>query len=329
MDWNTFKGIKNFNSQPFIIIKNLLDKYKNNIIVPYSPSHLADLNKNYQENKLKIDEDLEFLKFISQECIVAKYFGVNEVTFEKRDLIKFFHKIRKEKENEKPISDIFNNLGDEIGIDFNKIFGGINLKSILPDTEELSKSETGKSLLKQYGSFFESGNFMDLLNDTSKLNETFQSSPNDFNELRKGLKNDLELDPNISNWESVIQKLDAYLPNTLLGKSFSESVIEDVNRFHKAPIYFDYYMSTYNQLGLFGFRPDNLNEKNRFNNSIEDGFHSFYGAHSHCFITNDKTLYHRSRVLFDLFKLDCTLIKTFKVKDYNEFSIELEKILKK
>lgn len=328
MDWNTLKGVKDFDREPFITIKNLLEKYKDKLIIPYSPSHLADLNKNYQRNKIKIDDDLEFLKSISQDNIIAKYFGINETKVETRDVIKFFHEIRKAKENENPVSEIFDNHIDEIGIDFKKIFGGLDIKSILPDKEELNKSESGKVVLKQFSSFFETGNFMDLLSNTSKLNEVFQNNPQEYNDLRKGLKEDLKLDSNISNWESVIQKLDLYLPNTLLGKSFSQSVIEDVNRFHKKPIFFDYYLSTYNQLGLFGFRPDNLNVKNRFNNAIEDGFHSFYGAHSNCFITNDKTLYHRSKVLFELFNIESELIKTFKVKDNSKFSDELENVLK-
>lgn len=328
MDWNTLKGIKDSVREPFVSIRDLLSKYQNDILIPYSPSHLSDLNKNYADNKDKIDSDLEFLKRISGNYIIAKYFGVNETRLEERDVFKFFHEIRRDKENEKPVSQIFDDIRDDFGIDLKGMLKGINLKSILPDTEELEKSETGKILLKQYKSLLESGDFTDLLEDVSKMNENFQNNPQDFNDLRKGLKEDMNLDPNISNWESPIQKLDSFLPKTPFGKSFSESVIEDVNRYHKEPTFFDYYLSAYNQLGLFGFRPDNLSEKNRFNNTTEDGFHSFYGAHSHIFITNDKVMYHRSKALFETFEIKAKLFKTFKINDDKKLIEEIEESLK-
>jgi len=266
---------------------------------------------------------LEFLKAISKNIIIAKYFGINETIIQERELIEFFHEIRTDKENKKPTQDIFKVLAEE----HKKFFSKINLKSILPNKEELTKSESGKLFFKQFESFSKSGDFISLLQDVSNFNERFQNNPQDFNDLRKGLKDDLKLDKNISNWDSVIQKLDSYLPNSPLHKSFSESVNEGVAIFHKEPIFFDYYISAYNQLGLFSFRPDNLSKKNRFNNSIEDSFHSFYGAHSTCFITNDKILYHRSKALFEAFQIDAKLINTFEVDNLSRLNLELENIL--
>ncbi len=328
IDWNTLKGIKDSTREPFISIGRLLSEYKSEIIIPYSPSHLSDLNKKYHENKEKIDSDLQFLGSISDNSLIAKYSEINEIKFEKRDVVEFFHEIRREKEEEKPISQIFDDIGSDLGFDINEIFKGINLKSILPNAEELQKTETGKGLLKQYKSFFETGNFTTLLADVSKIYENFQENPQDFNDLRKGLKEDLKLDSDISNWEFPIQKLDSILPQTPIGKSFSELVIEDVKRHHKEPIFFDYYLSAYNQLGLFGFRPDKLSEKNRFSNTIEDGFHSFYGANSFIFITNDKIMYHRSKVLFEAFGIEAKLFKTFEVDDVKKLVDEIEEIIK-
>ncbi len=328
IDWNTLKGIKDSLREPFISIGRLISSYKNGIVIPYSPSHLSDLNKKYEENKEKIDSDLQFLESISDNSIIAKYFEVNETRLEKRGVIEFFHEIRKDKEEEKPISEIFDDIDSGLGFELNEIFKGIDLKSILPNAEELQKTETGKEFLKQYKSFFETGNFTELLEDVSKMSENFQENPQGFNDLRKGLKEDLKLESDISNWEFPIQKLDSILPQTLIGKSFSELVIEDVKRYHKEPIFFDYYLSAYNQLGLFGFRPDKLSEKNRFSNSIEDGFHSFYGAHSHIFITNDKIMYYRSKVLFEAFEIATKLFKTFDVDDVKKLVDEIEEIIK-
>ena len=323
MDWNTLKGVKDSLIEPFISIKNLLEKHNDKIIIPYSPSHLEDLNKNYEEHKSKIDSDLEFLQSISNNIIIAKYFGVKETTIENRDLIKFFDEIRIDKDQEVPISQTFGNMVTETGIDLQTFFNEINLKSLLPNMEELEQTDSGKVLAKQLSSFFETGNFYDLLGDVSKMNENFQNNPQDFNQLRRGLKEDLKLDSNISNWESL-EKLDSYLPNTSLGKSFSESVHEDVNRYHNEPTFFEYYQSAYNHLGLFGFRPDNLTEKNKFSNSIDDSFHSFYGSQSDCFITNDRTLFHRTKALFESFEVNSKLFKTFKISDTKQLVGEIE-----
>lgn len=328
MDWNSLKGIKDPFKEPFISIKNLLEKYKDKIIIPYSPSHLVDLNKNYEANKEKIDSDLNFLKEISDNNIIAKYFEINETQFEQRELIEFFHEIREDDEEAQPVSKVFAEMNDDFENEIKGIFKGFDLKSILPQKEDLEKSESGKVFLKQFQTFFETGDFASLLYDISKMDDNFQNNPQDFNDYRKCLNEDLKMDSNISNLESPIQRLDSILPQTPFGKTFSESVNEDVQRYHKEPIFFDYYFSAYNQLGLFGFRPDKLNEKNKFNNSVEDAFHSFYGSHAHVFITNDKVLYHRSRVLFEAFGIETKLIKTFEVEDNYLLIQEIEQILK-
>jgi hypothetical protein len=328
IDWNSLKGIKDSLKEPFISISNLLTKYKDEIVIPYSPSHLIDLNKNYEANKEKVDSDLNFLKEISDNNIIAIYFGINETQFEQRDLIKFFHEIRKDKDEEQSVSKIFDEINDNFGIDIKGMFKGIDIKSILPKKEDLEKSESGKEALKQYQTFFETGCFASLLDDISKMNDNFQNNPQDFNDLTKALKEDLKLDSNISNLELPIQRLDSILPQTSIGKRFSELVIEDAKRYHKEPIFFDYYLSAYNQLGLFGFRPDKLSKKNRFNNSIQDGFHSFYGSNAYVFITNDKVMYHRSRVLFEAFGVATKLIKTFEVDDNQKLIQEMEQIFK-
>jgi len=328
LDWNCLKGVKNPNKKEFEILKSWIDKHNHKLKVRYSPSHLADLNKNYKEQKEKIDDDLSFLQQITKNNIIAKYFGKPEITIEQRDLISFFHEIRTDKENEESVESIAENIQDELGLNFDDLLksAGVDLKDLIPNENEYDDTETSSQVKKLFNGFFQNGDFNSLLKDIGKLSSTFQNQPTEFNSLRKNLQADLNLDSNVSNWTSVISKLDLHLTNTLLGKSFSDSVIEDVNRFHKNPTYFDYYLSTYNQLGLFGFRSDKLTEKNRFNNSIEDAFHSFYGANSNVFLTNDKTLYYRSKILFEAFEVKSKLLKTFKIDNTNLFKQELESL---
>ncbi|NHZ86845.1 MAG: hypothetical protein GWP19_13385 [Planctomycetia bacterium] len=329
LDWNTLSGLRNPNTEPFEELNKLIDTFEDDLIIPYSPSHLADLNKDYENNKIKIDEDLQYLKSKTKDVAIAKYFGQNETVIERRDLVEFFHEIHSDKFGERTASQIIENAPLELGIDLKPLFDGIDLTSILPNKEELEKSESGQRFLKQFPQFTETGDFWSLVKDVANQSDLFNQRPEEYNELRKGLAQDLNLDPNISNWDSALEKLDKYLPDTTIGKSFSEILHENVKRYHKEPIFYDYYVSAYNQLGLFGFRPDKLSKKNRFTNTIEDANHSYYGAVSNCFITNDRVMYYRSKALFEAFEIRSKLFKTFKVDDVANMCEEIELEIKR
>jgi hypothetical protein len=329
LDWNTLSGLKNPKTAIFEKLNDLIVTYQNELIIPYSPSHLADLNKDYESNRDLVDADLQFLKSKTNDIVIAKYFGQSQTIIDKRDLIGFFQEIHTESLNKRTASEIIENSATELGVDLESLFTGIDLSSIVPSKEELDKSESGRRFLKQFPQFGETGDFWSLVKDVANQSELFEQVPDEYNDLRKGLAQDLDLDPNISNWDSAIEKLNKYLPDTAIGKSFSEMLLENVNRHHKEPIFYDYYVSAYNQLGLFGFRPDKLSKKNRFTNTIEDANHSYYGAVSDCFVTNDKVMYYRSKALFEAFEINSKLFKTFRVENISKVIEEIEKEIKR
>jgi len=329
LDWNTLSGLRCPKTELLEALNKLLDTFEDDLIIPYSPSHLADLNKDYENNQLQIDKDIQYLKSKTKDIVIAKYFGQNETVLERRDLVEFFHEIRSYKSSEKTTSQIIENVIPELGIDLLSLFEGIDLNSILPTKDELEKSESGLRFLKQFPLVAETGDFWSLVKDVANQSDLFNQRPDEFNELRKGLAQDLHLDPNISNWDSAIEKLNKYLPETPISKSFSDILCENVKRYHREPIFYDYYVSAYNQLGLFGFRPDKLSDKNRFTNTIEDANHSYYGAVSNCFITNDKVMYYRSKALFEAFEVRTKLFKTFKVDNVATMCKEIEFEIKK
>lgn len=77
----------------------------------------------------------------------------------------------------------------------------------------------------------------------------------------------------------------------------------------------DYYMTAYMNLDLIGFYPDSMKEKGDFNNLLNDSKHSAYGSLCKAFITNDNKCYLKSKLLFEYFDSQSTLIKTCKLKD--------------
>lgn len=254
LDWNTFKGIKDSQIEPFISIDNLFQTYRDEIIILYSSSHLSDLNKDYEKNKSKIDSDLEFLKDYSDNIAITTYLGEESVVYQDRDAIDFFHEMR------------------------------------------------------AY---------------SWKVENRFRYAEQAMSEFAMTLG----LDSNIPNWEGPIEKLNSYLPETLLGKSFSELIIHLVNAINTNPLEKDYYLCAYSTLGMLGYYKDKFNKKNKFMNSIQDGFHSLFGIYSDIFITNDRSLYYRSKALYEYFNINTKVLKTFKVPSTESLIKEIENII--
>jgi len=90
----------------------------------------------------------------------------------------------------------------------------------------------------------------------------------------------------------------------------------------------DYYMTAYMNLDLIGFYPDAMNEKQGFDNLLNDSKHSAYGSICKAFITNDNKCYLKSKFLFDYYGSKSKLIKTCKVKDISDFQNSLNEIIK-
>ena len=326
LDWNVFKGLQNPNTEQFEILSNKLCNQRENIVIPFSKAHLDDLNKDYEKNRDWIDKDLQFLSEYSRNIVIERFFGHEEFNVREQNPTPFFHEIRKNEEEEQSIQSIGEHINNDIGNKFDEIFGD-SLKALIPNKKQLSDSESGQHLEGILENFLETGKFSSLITDISNLEEKFQNNPEQFNQIQKAIKSDTKLDSNISNWKPTIEKLDEYLPNTKFGKSFSECVIEDVCRYYKKPVFFDLYVTCYNQLGIYGFRTEKFDHKNRFGNMIQDSFHSYYGFVSDLFIINEKNCFFKSEVLFDAFKTKSQLIKMFNIDDLEQFSNQLDKAL--
>ncbi len=87
-------------------------------------------------------------------------------------------------------------------------------------------------------------------------------------------------------------------------------------------------MTGYMNLNLIGYFPDSLEGKQSFNNLLNDSKHSAYGSICKAFTTNDNKCYHKSKLLFEYFKSDSTLIRACKVKgDLESFRESLNKLI--
>ncbi|WP_432410919.1 hypothetical protein [Rasiella sp. SM2506] len=90
----------------------------------------------------------------------------------------------------------------------------------------------------------------------------------------------------------------------------------------------DYYTTAYMNLDLIGFYPDSMKAKGDFNNLLNDSKHSAYGSLCKAFITNDNKCYLKSKLLFEYFESQSTLIRTCKLKNnMDEFKESLKSLV--
>lgn len=101
LDWNIIKGIKAPTLEPFISLKKLLIENRDKIIIPFSSSHIEDLDKNYVENQDKIDSDLNFLQEITQGNFIHMSNSKKELEIQHYPVLEFFENHKKDQNSVK------------------------------------------------------------------------------------------------------------------------------------------------------------------------------------------------------------------------------------
>lgn len=318
LDWNVVKGIQNPTEEAFKILISFITENRENLLIPYSSSHLNDLNKEYEKNKAYIDSDLLYLEQLSQNVAIAKYFGEENERVHNRNIFEFFESIRKDSFSPENAGNTLAEMGNMIGLMQQE--NDIDMSSLCDDNEH------NNEVRGMFPSFFEKANFSNLLKDVFGQIANVNNNPTLFNEVRKKTISHFDIDTNMSNWNnSVLDKLNCHIDDKLGDSSMKiiQNLINPPNQ-----TFYDKYTMSYQLLGFWGFRSETLNKKNKFNNAIEDAVHSFYGACSNCFITNDDIVYQRTKALFESFEISTQLIKipSSKNGDMNKFKIDLENI---
>jgi hypothetical protein len=91
--------------------------------------------------------------------------------------------------------------------------------------------------------------------------------------------------------------------------------------------YIDQYITAYMSLDLISYYPDSMREVGNYENLFNDSMHSAYGSLCDVFITNDNKCFHKSRFLFEYFNCNSKLIRTCRIKDYDQLKNELSSVI--
>jgi hypothetical protein len=108
--------------------------------------------------------------------------------------------------------------------------------------------------------------------------------------------------------DNAIETLNAFLPKTIIGKSFDELLPKYDGKTTKNKDYSDI-INLYMQLDYFGFNPDKLSEKNQWDNLFRDSLHCFYGAHCDYYITNETKAIKKSVAVYKKLNITTQVLK--------------------
>jgi len=321
LDWNIFSALK---TEEFIEIKNFINKYKSQFQFPFSPAHFTDLMKSH-DSKYFLDDlktlnsitDKHFLRW--EENTVKPYFttaneyykleknkiSISEIT----DLEKLFENL------DFPIENLgIENIGSFIKSYYYDLPLGFEITNKNKDLinnmfPNLTSNSTMWDYMKDIGSFSQK-----LLED-GKYYKSFRN---------KMAEKGFVLEANAGNWDynDVINNIDEFLKDVGTKMTFIEYVKTAFKHREKPINQYELYTNAYLILDMIGYKKDRLQKPNDNMQNIQaDGEHSFYGAHCDFFITKDKNLRIKSKVLYNKFG-----IKT-KIIEPKEFISELEKII--
>ena len=323
LDWNVISSLKRSDFQE---INEFIDKYKQYMQFPYSPAHFTDLMKSYNPDNTFFNSDLETLENLS---------GKHHIRWEK-DRVKplfgqpkeFFEGV---KDNE-DISDlmdmekIFMNLDESLNdIGLSKV--GILMKSLFElQPSGIEITEENRDVLKKMFPNIKPGSSMwDLMKDIGPFSSKLLKDREYYKDFRNLLaEQGFKLEANSANWsyDAVIKNIDEFLLKLGVKMSYLEYV-ETSLKYKKSPItQFEFYTTAYLMLDMIGYKTDKLPKAtDNLQNIQADGEHSFYGGHCDYFVSMDKKLGVKSKVLYNEFNIDTKIIEP------KDFISELSKVI--
>jgi len=301
LDSQIFSNLSSFENLPkeedvkvYRNLNNLISSLRDQIIIPYSNTHLDDLMKSYKQGQNeRVSKSLAFISSLTQNVCLVQYWNEEHATWHYRDPFEFFNSKIEDETTGASLDNIHDKF-KEYGID--KAFEP--LKSIPHGFDFKQMQDHAPAFASMFPRAQNEGTAYAAVMDILDLTTQLQTNPSAYLELRNWLRTSMNLDPNISNFGNVIKQLDEYLPKTMLNKSFTELYADTNKKDYLKNKNYSKITGIYMQLDMVGYRPDKMNDKNGYDNMLHDAFHCFYGAHCDYFITADKICYKKSKAIY-------------------------------
>lgn len=307
-DWNIFSYLRNSKTETFSAIKNYLKENYSSILLVYSPAHLQDLKRSYfnsEKGKSETEKDLDFLGQLTENHCLG--YDIKEKTV--------YPYIKNPREYFK---EIFIDDPQENIFDFDSVFDKDDplgklwqsywkLLCSLPtgiDFEELSKMPKDyQSIIDIFKTTKDNNTFGSLMKDIMDLQQHPKELEKMFKEIRRASNKDLKINSDNSKWGDPFEYLNSVLQNNKLQKNFFDLTSEIITNSNKKATRFDYFSNYYIQLDMLGYNKDK-----KIPNLIDDATHSFYGAHTDIFVTDDNNTNKKSKALYQQLNISTEVI---------------------
>ncbi len=324
LDWGVISNLKKPESNE---LKDFIEKHKEYLQFPYSPAHFTDLMKsNFPGNEL-FNDDIETLEYLSKRHLI-QWDGKRTQPYLATPA-EYLQRITEQGPVDyealmdiKKLTDQMDELGSETGV------GNIGalFKSVF-QTQPLGFeiNETNKEYLSSmFPTISSSSTMWDFINEMGPMAKNILQNKEYYKNLRTNVNKVFKLEDNSGNWDvsEVIKNIDDYLKQYGVGMSFHE-YISNPYKDRKEPVTrFEYFTSAYFTLDMIGYKSDRLPKKTDTGQNIStDAEHAFYGAHCDYFITSDKKLGTKAKVLYSTFNIPTVVLRP------EEFISTIEKIV--
>lgn len=302
LDWNVISGLK---TEKYSSLSDFIRSHKERLLFVYTPAHFSDLMKSHTSDNPHFNRDLDQLEWLCGNHLLDwidndwKIPGISPKTYfesllKKHDVtnVDLLQKLLLDAESD---DNSMWNFGKLLKSFFMKLPSGIAvndenraaIKMIFPDINEgTSQWELIKAVIP-------------FVHKMEKDRDFYKDYRRSLGE--KGLK----IPDDAGNWniEEVFDNIDTFLKthnSDLTFKKYVNMTVE-LSKKDNATIY-DYFTTAYHLMDLIGFKPDKLPKfTDNLQNIRTDVEHAFFASRCDYFVTNDKNLALKTKVLYKEF----------------------------
>ncbi len=302
-DSNVFSNLRKGEEPKYLLMKEAIEKYKNNLMFFFSHAHIRD--------KRKDRTDIKYHDFKYMESLVGDNY-ISYHALEKRT--SFYLATPLEVFNDEDQSDELDFLLDFWRTSNEDDLNLMATKSVLKDLLESEKIETDILTNKEIGDYHKEMlrkifpvdktefTMADIFDQLITFYQDFFSNSDSYKEFRKFIGDQGKTMSHSINGKDY--SLTELFENKEINEKFVDYVKNSLHHQDKTQIpYYDFYLQAYSTLDFLGFSKDKLTKRNSFNNLFNDALHSYYARYCDYLITEDIGLREKSSILYKQFEV--------------------------
>lgn len=309
-DSNVFSKLRQNDLPQYNELNRLLELYKSNLSFFFSQAHVRDKKKD--SSPIKYD-DFRFMESFTTDNYLSYHALDKNTTFylatplmafedDETDItgdLSSIFKVFEPAEDDDPLVSVMKTFTTQ-HLFKTPLDLGVNLSGLeIPfEQRELLEKILPSGQTLTMGSFID--NFSAYMVAIHTDHETYR-------ELRR------MIDTGINNGKITVKDNSAdfneALKDTEIQKTFIDFVMQTSKTEGDDRIpYYDFYLKAYNALDFLGISKDKITRKNNYYNLFNDGLHSYYARYFDYLVTEDSSLYEKSKALYNLFEVHTQVV---------------------